>query len=170
MITEKTLPQPNTAYGCAKLAACHLSKFRAAQLEIEWLWTRIFSVYGRYDNPNALIPYLIRSIRTGQTPKLTSGTQKWDFLHASDAAILLMLLGEKGLSGEIYNIASGNIKPLCCFIEEVRSIVDVNAEFVYGECDKMVVSLSPSVEKVKRQIKWEPKVKFYEGICDIIRS
>ena len=45
LITEETCPHPITAYGASKLAACALTRQRANELGIEWVWGRIFSLY-----------------------------------------------------------------------------------------------------------------------------
>ena len=56
LITEETLPVPNTAYGAAKLAACVLTRQRALELGIEWVWARIFSLYGKYEPHGRMLP------------------------------------------------------------------------------------------------------------------
>ena len=44
LITEETLPHPIDAYGSAKLATCIMSRQLALDMDIEWIWGRIFSV------------------------------------------------------------------------------------------------------------------------------
>ncbi|MBP2630529.1 MAG: UDP-N-acetylglucosamine 4-epimerase [Firmicutes bacterium] len=170
LITEEVLPKPNTAYGSAKLSACYLSRFRAMQAGIEWIWTRIFSAYGKYDNPNALIPYLIRYLKKGETPNLTKGLQNWDYVYAADVANALIAVSEQGTNGEIYNIASGDVHPLRYFIEQVRDIVAPQQEIIYGEQVNRVVSLKPAIQKMQRDTNWQPQFKFFDGISDIMKD
>lgn len=170
LITEETLPTPNTAYGAAKLAANYLSKIRAEQIEMEWIWVRIFSIYGQYDNPNCLIPYLIRSLKNGEMPELTKGMQNWDYLNVSDAAQILMLLGDKGYSGEIYHLASGDVHPLKYFMEKIKEKIVSKKELAYGSQSRMIVSLQPSIKKLQRHTGWNYKNNFSEKIDDIIKN
>ena len=58
LITEETCPHPTDAYGAAKLAACALSRTRAADLGIEWIWGRVFSLYGTYEQDGRMLPEL----------------------------------------------------------------------------------------------------------------
>jgi len=170
IITEETLPQPVNAYGAAKLAACALSRMRARQLELDWIWPRVFSVYGIYDNPKALIPYLLRTLRNSESPCVSAATQNWDYLYSLDAARVLVSLGEKGAANEIYNVASGDIRPLRHFIEQVRAEMAPEQKVVYDKVSPHhLISLSPSIEKVLRQVDWHPEFKFLEGINDIIK-
>lgn len=170
IITEETLPQPVNAYGAAKLAACTLSRMRAQQIDLEWIWPRVFSVYGMHDNPKALIPYLLKTLRTNENVFVSAATQNWDYLYSTDAARALVSLTEKGKANEIYNIASGDIHPLKHFIEQVRVKLAPEKHVTYSkESACQLVSLYPSIEKLLRQTDWKSEFKFLEGINDIIK-
>ena len=170
VVTEETLPKPNTAYGSAKVAACYLSKYRAQELGIEWIWTRIFSAYGEYDNPKALIPYLIESFKNNNEVNLTSCRQNWNYLYIDDVVNVLALLIEQGKTGEIYNIASNETKVLKDFVEEIKKIVKGDSTINYATSNNAVVSLNPCIEKIMVDTSWKIKFKFYEGIYEIIRD
>ena len=170
LVTEETIPKPNTAYGAAKVAACYLSKYRAEQIAIEWTWTRIFSVYGKYDNPKALIPYVVDSFKDNKVVNLTACQQKWNYLYIEDAVNALVLLMEQGKAGEIYNIAGYETKVLKEFVEEVKNIIKSNSIINYSTDNRMVVSLNPCIKKIMTDTSWEIKFKFSEGINEIIRD
>ena len=63
LIEESRIPNPHCAYGSAKVAACYLSRNRADQLGIEWIWGRIFSLYGKYEPGNRMLPFLVNAIK-----------------------------------------------------------------------------------------------------------
>lgn len=170
LITEETLPSPNTAYGSAKLSACYLSRFRAIQVGIEWIWTRIFSAYGKYDNPHALIPYLLRTLQANEIPQVSQATWNWDYLYVKDAVCALTVIAKYGKTNEIYNIASGDIHPLKFFIEQLRNYIAPSQAICYQKNTQGIVSLQPSIKKLQNQIDWQPKFKFLDGISDIINS
>ena len=170
LVTEETIPKPNTAYGAAKVAACYLSKYRAEQCAIEWTWTRIFSVYGEYDNPKALIPYVVDSFKDNKVVNLTACKQKWNYLYIEDAVNALVLLMEQGKAGEIYNIAGYETKVLKEFVEEVKNIIKSNSIINYSTDNRMVVSLNPCIKKIMTDTSWKIKFKFSEGINEIIRD
>lgn len=166
LITEETLPDPYTAYGAAKLAACYLTKRRAEQLGIDWLWGRIFSVYGKYEPQGRLIPDLVMALRQRKTFNLTSATQNWDYLYSEDAAEALIALVEQGRSGEIYNVANGDYHPLRYFTEQLHEQIAPKTVVQYGQkiSKNEIVSLQPSVKKIFDDTGWEPKTSFMDGI------
>ena len=167
-VTEETLPMPVNAYGAAKLAACYLTKRRAEQLGVEWIWGRIFSIYGKYEPATTLVSYLVASLRRGESPKLTAATQNWDYLYSEDAADALLALAAAGQSGEIYNIANGNYRPLREFTEEVRAHFAPQVAIHYGEEARQIVSLQPVVEKIHRDTGWQAKTLFMEGLLKAV--
>lgn len=165
LITEETCPYPGDAYGAAKLAACALSRVRAAELGIEWLWGRVFSLYGKYEQEGRMLPALAESLREGKPFALSStGAQNWDYLYAADAADALLALVERGRTGEIYNIAHGDYRPLHDFIAEAQSTIAPNAAVSYGEGTGNF-SLQVSVDKLRRDTGWQPTTGFIEGLC-----
>lgn len=162
--TEELLPKPVTAYGAAKVAACYLTKKLATQFGVEWVWGRIFSVYGKYAMKRILIEYLIETLKRGESPKMTAGTQSWDFIYSSDVAAAIVALGERGKDGEIYNIASGENRPLREYAEIIRNTVAPEIAIEYGAEQRNIVSLQPSVEKIERDTGWKAEASFAEGI------
>ena len=165
LITEETCPHPTDAYGAAKLAACALSRQRAADLGIEWIWGRVFSLYGKYEQEGRMLPALVAALRAGHPFALSSsGAQNWDYLYAADGADALAALAEKGRAGEIYNIAHGSYRPLRDYIEEARRVLVAESAVAYGTADAGVFSLQPSVEKIQRDTGWMPVTDFADGI------
>ena len=165
LITEETCPHPVCAYGAAKLAACALSRVRAAELGIEWLWGRVFSLYGKYEQEGRMLPALVNSLRLEQAFALSSpGAQNRDYLYAADAADALLALAKRGRAGEIYNIANGGYRPLRDYIEEARAVLAPQCDVAYGAADAGVFSLQPSVEKIQRDTGWMPVTDFVDGL------
>ncbi len=165
-VTEESLTEPFSAYGAAKLAACHLSRIAATQEGLEWIWGRIFSLTGKYEPAGRMLPDLVRKLKGGETAYLSSCEQYWDYLDAGDCAEALIALGESGRSGEIYNIANGAYRPLKDYVEELRR-EDHPGSVVYGEKAKPFVSLQPNVSKLKADTGWEPRVSFRESVRNI---
>lgn len=164
IMEETLLPQPVTPYGAAKVAALHLTRLRAQQLGVDWLWGRVFSVYGDYEPETTLLSYLARMLRSGQMPQMTAGTQLWDYLHAEDAAAAMTALLLRGRAGEVYNIAHGDVRPLRSFTEELRSALAPDLQIAYGVSERPPTSMRPSVEKIQADTGWWANVNFSEGL------
>ena len=84
-ITEETSITPGVSYGYAKYAAGKLAEKLCNKLGLICIWKRTFSVYGRYDSENTMIPYALRQYKKGEIAQFSSGMQMWDFLFEEDA-------------------------------------------------------------------------------------
>lgn len=164
LITEDSVLSPITAYGAAKVAACFMSRTLASDLHIEWVWGRIFSIYGKYEPPTTLISYLVSMLKERKKPELSTAVQFWDYLYSEDVGRALLALAESGQSGEIYNIANGDYKSLKEFTEEVRTLIAPEITIQYGAKSFNGVTLKPSVEKIYKDTGWRAEVSFIDGI------
>ena len=164
LTTEACCPHPRDAYGAAKLATCTLSRIHAADLGMDWIWGRVFSLYGRYEQEGRMLPTLVQGLKAGQSFVFSSsGTQNWDYLYAEDAAEALFALAEGGRAGEIYNVAHGDYRPLRDFVTEVQHVIASQGNISYG-VKVGHVSLQPSVEKLCHDTGWKPKTRFVDGL------
>ena len=169
-ITELTNTMPFTAYGASKLSSCHLSRIRARELKIDWIWARLFSVYGPHDGTNTLISYLIKCFINGEIPQVTNAEHLWDYLYVTDAAKALCQLGKTEQVNEIYNVANGKAQPLKAFIEQTRGVFSFDQSIVYGKKARIITPLDVSIEKIKKYTGWSPVVSFKEGLRKIKSS
>lgn len=97
---------PTTAYGRAKLAAGRGALEEAALHGLSGYWVRIFSVYGPGDNDNWLIPGLIRQLMAGESPAMTQGEQRWDYVYIEDAAAAFTALAEQSTAARRKHLTS----------------------------------------------------------------
>lgn len=161
LITEQTPLNPATAYGSCKVAAYFLTKDLAARIGIEHTWVRIFSTYGKNDNPNTLISHLLREFSKGNDVSLeTDASHIWNFIHERDMAEALRLLGKCESSNTVFNLAGNENKPLREFAEQMRDAVCPSARISYGT-EKCRVNLNASVDKLKQAINWNAKIDFF---------
>lgn len=170
LLVEDLFPRPFCAYGMAKVAACYLTKELAATNGMEWVWGRIFSIYGKYEPEGRLLPHLLDSLGKAKRITLSSCEQNWDFLHGQDAGEALLALAERGKNGEIYNIADGRYRKLKDFVEEAVKIHGLTDVVSYGSAPVPFVSLQPAVDKLKNDTGWEPQVAFADGVRDIMKD
>ena len=159
---------PFSEYGMAKVDACRKSRVLAKELGIEWIWGRIFSLIGRYEPAGRMLPDLYRAMKNGSKMKLSSCRQNWDYLDVYDAADALIALGERGVDGEIYNIANGSYRPLRKYVEELCGLVKKKygdcGEVEYGVDSSPYVSLQPSIIKIRKDTGWSPIREFKDSI------
>ncbi len=158
--TEEMCPKPQNAYGAAKTAALYLSRRLSMKLNMEWIWGRIFSLYGKYEHSRTLVQYILNCNKNGEDIHVTEALQNWDYLDARDCAKALIALGEKGRNGEIYNIASGSYRPLRDYIELLCK--GSGQRIFYDKKAEETVSLQPDVSKILGDTGWKAGIPFGE--------
>ena len=166
-LTALTPTFPENGYGIAKLCAGQMSRILCEQKNMNHIWTRILSVYGPYDGENTMIMSVIRKLAHGEKPSLTEGKQQWDYLYSKDAGYAMYLLGEKGVSGKIYCIGSGQTKALSEYVEILRDNISRDLELGFGEiayAPKQVMHLCADITDLEIDTGFEPKYSFEDGI------
>lgn len=73
MIGPDAPEHPTTPYGVSKLAAGKLSKLLCKELGIEWIWPRIFSVYGIYDKESTMVMTALHQFLAEEETAFTPG-------------------------------------------------------------------------------------------------
>ncbi len=106
MLSIETPLKPMTPYAGAKAAAfMALSQCLPAQT-VEFVWCRLFYLYGEGEDTRRLVPYLRAKLAAGVPAELTSGNQIRDFIDVSEAGRLITEAALSTKQGPI-NICSG---------------------------------------------------------------
>ena len=159
---------PVSEYGKAKLEFGRQAKELCRKLGMDYVHTRIFSVYGPGDHPWSLVSSCLRTFSQGGHMELGECTQHWNFLYIEDMArAMAALLGAPGLPAGVYNIAGEDTRVLREFVEQMHRICGGRGTYQYGRRPPNAegpASLLPDVGKLERAVGWRPEVTFEEGI------
>jgi len=131
-VKEDYNPVPSTAYGSVKLACLEILKTYAKQNNINWLWLRVFSVFGEKESNSWLIPSLVKSIRESKEMNFTSGEQNYAYLYTNDFSKMVFSLVMSNASSGIYNISSNQVQNLKSLIEAIRDKINPDFELNFG--------------------------------------
>lgn len=167
MIDETAATNPTTLYGAAKLSAYLLCKAIAEASGIRFAWLRIFSAYGPKDNPDWMIPYMIRTLLKRQRPSLTAGEQKWDYVFVEDAARAIYEVARHENASGAFNLGSGQVSMIRSIQERVRDLIDPSLPLGLGEVPyrpDQVMHLQADITRLRQLAGWEPKVPLDEGL------
>lgn len=110
-ITEAAALHPLTPYAVAKASQemMALQSYRANSQQV--ICTRSFNHSGVGHGESYLLPTLVRRARqlpkTGGTLTIGNGHVVRDYLHVADVVAAYLLLLERGQTGEVYNVCSG---------------------------------------------------------------
>lgn len=170
-LTPDTPAFPENGYGIAKLCAGQMTRILCEQLGMEYVWTRILSIYGPYDGENTMIMSTIYKLLKGEKPSLTAGEQMWDYMYSKDVARAFRLIGEKGKSGSTYCLGSGKARPLKEYVIMLRDAIDSSLPLGIGDMpygDKQVMYLCADIASLKEDTGFVPDTQFEDGIRETI--
>jgi len=159
--------RPETAYGIAKYSAGRLGLLLCQQYEMNFIWGRIFSLYGPYDREDSMLMYAIKKLVNNEKPSFTSCEQFWDYLYIQDAGLALYMIGLYGKNQAVYNIASGNSLPLREYIQDLSRTIGNSCPLGFGEIDNPVaqnLSLFADISNLTQDTGFRPQTQFTDGI------
>lgn len=84
-LSSSTPLKPTTPYAKAKVDAyLALSRTLPAR-HVEFLWCRLFNLYGEGEDPRRLVPYIRARLSAGEPAELSAGTQVRDYFDVREA-------------------------------------------------------------------------------------
>jgi UDP-glucose 4-epimerase len=107
---EDALCQPFSPYGVTKLAAEHMCMLYHANLGVDVVALRLFSVYGPRQRPDMAFRRFCHAVMSGdQIRVFGDGEQTRDFTYVGDVVTALRVAAATPeASGRVYNIGGGN--------------------------------------------------------------
>lgn len=160
---EKDICRPRSNYGKSKLKATNFLKKK----KINYVVLRLYQIYGPFQKNNRLIPQVINNLLRNGNLKVTSGSQKRDYLYIDDFTRLIKkILKKKKINNGIYNVGTGKsieIKKIINFIYKKinKGKIDFGVKKIRKDESKV---LYPNITKIKKEFNWKPKVKINVGI------
>jgi UDP-glucose 4-epimerase len=164
---ESEPTEPTTLYGVAKLCTYLLCKQLAARHEMRFAWLRLFSSYGPKNDPNWMVPYLIRSLLARERPALTAGEQVWDLIHVADAAEAIYRVAATPAAEGVYNLGSGEAHTIRSIVERIRDLIDPSLPLGFGEVpyrSDQVMHLRADVSRLRAATGWVPATDLDRGL------
>jgi len=170
--TEDWPLQPNSPYSASKASGELLTRSYNKTHGMDVVITRCSNNYGINHFPEKLIPLFITNLIEGKkVPVYGSGENVRDWLHVDDHCRGIYSVLMSGRSGEVYNIGGGREltnNEITSLILEAMSANKSSIEYVE---DRKGHDLRYSVDwtKINRELGYEPKVKFEDGLRDTIQ-
>jgi len=173
-IKETDLPRPVTPYSIAKLTQTNLAQYFAIVKQLPTITLRIFTPYGKYDNPGRLISDVMLSIIKKKKLELSSPLFFRDFIFIDDAINAIIKAANSKCVGEIINVGSGRAYSIKEIIEITKEIGNLDLKVSWGvragrEFDKIQEKSFADISKAKKLLNWKPFYSIREGLhCSYI--
>jgi len=112
-VSEAAPLRPVSPYGASKVMTEMLSGAYARSYGLETVGLRYFTVYGPRQRPDMALARFIEAMLAGREVLLFGdGRQLRDFTYVGDVVAATVAAAERGRAGAVYNVASGNARPL----------------------------------------------------------
>ncbi len=171
--SSETYPyKPSSPYAASKAASDHLVNSYIRTYRIPAIVTNCSNNYGPKQHPEKLIPKLIYNILNNKPlPVYGKGINSREWIYVKDHCEALLKVFQKGKIGEFYNIGSNkNFNNL----EVCRNLLNVSKKITtIGRNVKIKfvkdrpghdIRYALNSNKIKRDLKWKPKISFNKGI------
>lgn len=164
--------KPSSPYAASKASSDHLVRSYIRTYNIPAIVTNCSNNYGPKQHPEKLIPKLIYNILNNKTlPIYGNGKNSREWIHVQDHCNALFKVFKKGKIGEFYNIGSNqnlnNLNVCKILIREASTIINLgkNVKITFvkdrpGHDTRYALNSN----KIKKELKWSPKIDFKKGI------
>ena len=132
--TESTPYSPHSPYSASKAASDHFVRAWRDTYGLPVLITNCSNNYGPYHFPEKLIPLtILNCLGEKPLPVYGAGANVRDWLYVDDHARALMLVNEKGVPGETYNVGGHNERPNIFIVKSIIEYIKENVDSTVGE-------------------------------------
>jgi len=165
--SETTPYDPRSPYSASKAASDHLVRAYFHTYGLPVTISNCSNNYGSYQFPEKLIPLFVTNLIEGKkVPLYGDGLNVRDWLHVEDHCRAIDLILHQGKIGETYCVGGAsekNNKEITYKILELMGKGEESIEFVadrLGHDKRYAIDFS----KMKKELGWEPKISFEDGI------
>ena len=159
---------PSSPYAVSKWACSAYARMFHTLYHLPVTIARVFMVYGPGQKDiSKLVPYVIRSLRDNQTPRISSGSRQIDWIYVSDVIEgFLSLAAAKGLEGKSVDLGSGNLISTQDLVTRIASLMGSSLQPALGAvADRPFEQVRVAdVEHTYKMINWRPVVSLNDGL------
>lgn len=130
------------------------------------------SIYGKRENKNRLIPYLIESLENKKELELTAGSQTRQFLHVKDVCSFIMLICNQKIEKGIYNLASDTENKVKDIVVILFKYFNKDHNNALGKARRQDESMQVLLldNKKAKSLGWKPTISLEEGVLDYFKN
>ncbi|MEQ9453647.1 MAG: dTDP-glucose 4,6-dehydratase [Phycisphaeraceae bacterium] len=157
--TETTPYHPSSPYSASKAASDHLVRACYHTHGIHACITNCSNNFGPYQFPEKVIPLFVTNLIQGmKVPLYGDGKNVRDWLHVIDHCEAVLLVAEKGTSGETYNIGGNNERSNLELTHAILEVMGHGEEMIEYVPDRKGHDRRYAIDasKIARELGWEP--------------
>ena len=170
---SETFPlEPNSPYSASKASSDLIARSYHRTHGLNVSITRCSNNYGPYHFPEKVIPLFVTNlIDDKHVPLYGEGNNIRDWLHVDDYCFCIAMVLVGGKAGEIYNIGGGTELTNKELTQLLLDATGKDWSYVDRVQDRLGHDLRYSVDisKIQRELGYEPKVPFEQGLADVVQ-
>lgn len=169
--SENSPLKPNSPYSASKAAADLMVKAYMRTYNLPAIIIRPCNNYGPWQYPEKFIPLtILKILKNEKIPLYGEGKNIREWLYVQDCVEAIFKVLKKGKIGQIYNLGSGEEKENIEVVKEILKILNKSENIIKFVQDRPGHDFRYSLnsEKLCKEINWQPKVKFVEGLKRVI--
>ncbi len=166
--TEETdAPLPISPYGVTKLAAENLCRLYWSGFGVPAVSLRYFTIFGPRQRPDMAFSRFIEATLSGaEIPVFGDGLQKRDFTYVADAVSATVAAAERGVPGQVYNVAGGTHATVLDAIEMIGRLSGIPPRVEYQSAMKGDARMTgANTDKARRDLGFVPAVDLEDGLA-----
>lgn len=170
---EDQFAQPISPYSLTKYEATELVLFAAREYGLSAIVLRPSLTYGSLKGRGMFIPDFLHAALTTKVFDMSPGEQTRDFIHVDDTVRAHLIAAEAdGVSGEIFNVATGVETKLKDVAETLRALSGGDVVVNYGAypCDpnKETMRCFMNIKKINDRLSWKPNISLNDGLASTV--
>jgi dTDP-glucose 4,6-dehydratase len=165
--SEESPLLPNSPYSASKASADLICRSYHRTFGMDVRVTRCTNNYGPYQYPEKIIPLFITNlIENKKVPLYGKGVNCRDWLHVDDHCQGIFTVLTAGKPGNIYNIGGGRELTNRELTDLILKKLGRDKSSIEYVADRLGHDLRYSVshEKITRELGYQPKIRFEEGL------
>jgi dTDP-glucose 4,6-dehydratase len=166
---ETTPLDPSSPYSASKAASDLVALAFGKTHGMHVCVTRCTNNYGPYQFPEKLIPLFVTNlIENKKIPLYGDGMNVRSWLYVTDHCEAILLVGEQGQPGEVYNIGGTEEAeiPNRHVTDAILQILGKDESLIEWVADRPAHDrrYAVSIDKINNAFGWKPRIPFTEGL------
>lgn len=178
--TEDSPYRPNSPYSASKASSDMLARAWGETFGLPVVVSNCSNNYGPFQFPEKLIPVVIDAARNGKPiPIYGKGENVRDWLYVGDHADALLLIAEKGVPGETYNVGGRAERQNIDLVKTICALMDERfPDAAWGQHESLITYVTDrpghdkryavDCSKIERELGWTPAKTLEEGLAETV--
>jgi len=171
--TENTPYNPSSPYSSTKAGSDLLVRAWVRSFGVRATISNCSNNYGPFQHVEKFIPRQITNVIDGGRPKLYgAGQNVRDWIHADDHSAAVLLISDRGRTGETYLIGADGEKNNQQVVETILSLLGQPRDAYDHVTDRVGHDLRYAIDssKLRAELGWQPSYSDFEsGLADTIK-